>query len=372
MKKLFNNSTKGNDTQNKSSKSKRKFLKTFSFTSLALLMGIAGTMAFAPLGANPNALATTSETEYTTEQGLITPKADDPTLYTTESGLDIKFGLAMPTINASLPSGNLQGFPYFTTTCGSITYTWVIIGRNSDVAMLSGGMLPYLYSHWKAASSVSAANAQYYFSNVDITTPAGALIDTQASSKAYVYDKGIDSSITVNDDELPSKSVLCLLNTISTTTYWCTNYKNTSQCFVSSTNNLNQICTGYYNNDTFGFGEIKSLLQQAPLEQYDCWHQNNTEQYIYETAYMYFFPLGCSDAVGNTDPSSRLYENFRWQTYLTANQYKLSSIQFGRSANGSASCDITNTDGSIGWIYTGGTSSSYQAGLRPACLMKLA
>ena len=39
---------------------KSKFLKPFSFASLALLMGAAGVFAFAPLGANPS-LASASE-----------------------------------------------------------------------------------------------------------------------------------------------------------------------------------------------------------------------------------------------------------------------------------------------------------------------
>ena len=102
-------------------KKKHKFLKTFSFTSLALLMGVAGTMAFAPLGASAS-VANASELETTTEQGLITPKADDPVIYTTESGLEIKWGNATTILGGGneststvLDSGNLSGFPYFTT-----------------------------------------------------------------------------------------------------------------------------------------------------------------------------------------------------------------------------------------------------------------
>ena len=78
---------------------KSKLFKTISFSSLALLMGIAGTMAFAPLVATSPQLAKASEmVETTTEQGLITPKADDPVIYTTESGLKIYAGKA-PVIN---------------------------------------------------------------------------------------------------------------------------------------------------------------------------------------------------------------------------------------------------------------------------------
>ena len=357
---------------------KSRVLKAMGFSSLALLMGAAGVFTFAPLGANPNALATASETEYTTEQGLITPKADDPTLYTTESGLDIKFGLAMPTINASLSSGNLTGFPYFTTTSGSETYTWVIIGRNSDVAMLSGGMVPYLYSQWKVASSVSAANAQYYFSNVDTTTPAGALIDTQASSKAYVYDKGIDSSITVNDTEIPSGCVLALLNSyLDSTAFYITsggpqkNAQNPSDVFqdvdLDPENQSPAVrygswcrpwayCYGYTINDTFGFGSYLNKLQLPTLQQRGYTYIQGTTTNT--ATLLKFFPLGGSNYTS---------ENFKWENYLTANQYKSSVNVWGRSMYNYYSPYYTNTNGTVSYFSTC-ASTAY---LRPACVLSL-
>ena len=105
-------------------KGKLKVWKTFGFASLALLMAAGGTFAFAPLGAG-TPLATANEsgkTTYTTEQGLITSKADDPVIYTTESGIEIKYGNSASSIfNNSLASGNLAGFPYFTTSKNGTT-----------------------------------------------------------------------------------------------------------------------------------------------------------------------------------------------------------------------------------------------------------
>ena len=154
MKKLFSNSTKGNDTQNQTSKSKRKFLKTFSFTSLALLMGIAGTMAFAPLGVGTqgSTLANASQIETTTSGLGLDPKTD-PVVYVTESGLEIKKsnGKYTSTTTTTTNTGytytqDLTSFYYFTmgTFSGTIytaknrtdTYevsnepvNWLIIGR---------------------------------------------------------------------------------------------------------------------------------------------------------------------------------------------------------------------------------------------------
>ena len=355
-------------------KGKLKVWKTFGFASLALLMGVAGVFAFAPLGTSPN-VANANELETTTETGgLITPKADDPVIYTTERGIEIKYGNAIPTnTQSSLGSGNLKGFPYFTTTNGSTTYTWVIIGRNPNVTTLSTAVQSYLFSTWKAnnPSSDSWKYSKSFFANTyETTTPAGTAINNVVSSKSYVSDNiSLSISGITSHGEIPSDSVLALSNTITTTTYWNPTYTDESQCFVRSSNNINKICTSYYTNDTFGFGTYKPLLQKAALEQYDCWNKNNVEEYIYETAYMYFFPLGIQAADSTLTPSDKNYENFRWKTYLTANQYKLSSKQFGRSAAGSASCNVTHPDGSTdAYLLTG---TSYTAGLRPACVLKV-
>ena len=66
---------------------KSKLFKTISFSSLALLMGIAGTMAFTPIGTTTTPIANASEIS-TESGGLITPKKDDPVIYTTESGIE--------------------------------------------------------------------------------------------------------------------------------------------------------------------------------------------------------------------------------------------------------------------------------------------
>ena len=153
MKKLFNNSTKSKDIDieqtevQTSSKSKRKALRGFAFGGVALMMATAGVFAFAPLGTvQPASLEASQPTDV-----LVTPKEDDPVLFTTEDGLEIKWGNAASlqgggketwsaskyttqasakaqysatptdTYTSNLTSGNLNGFPYFTTKSGSTT-----------------------------------------------------------------------------------------------------------------------------------------------------------------------------------------------------------------------------------------------------------
>ena len=85
---------------------KRKIFKTLAFSSLALVMAAGGIFAFAPIGAS----ASTPPPTTTTGLGL-DPK-NDPVVYTTESGLEIRMS------NANKFSGTVT-----TTTNNGYTYT---------------------------------------------------------------------------------------------------------------------------------------------------------------------------------------------------------------------------------------------------------
>ena len=189
MKKLFGKSAKSKDIDIEQTevqtlkKSKRKVLRGFAFGGVALMMATAGVFAFAPLGnVAPASLATSQPTDV-----LVTPQEDDPVLFTTEDGLEIKWGNAAslqgggketwsgsftsestantnigdthPATNntSNLSSGNLSGFPYFTTTSGSTTYTWVIIGRNSNVTNATHASM----NKANISSSKSSAKIEY-------------------------------------------------------------------------------------------------------------------------------------------------------------------------------------------------------------------
>ena len=127
---------------------KRRILKTISLAVLAVVMATAGILAFAPIGASASTPPPT-----TTTTGLGLDPKNDPVVYTTESGLEIKKsnGKYSSTTTTTTNSGqsyiqDITSFYYFTmgTFSGTIytaktktdTYTvtnepvnWLIIGR---------------------------------------------------------------------------------------------------------------------------------------------------------------------------------------------------------------------------------------------------
>ena len=226
---FFNILTKGNETQNQPSKSKRKILKAFGFGSLAVMMAVAGTFAFAPLGAGAQGGALASASE---KLDQINTKADgknikyapsplgldpenDPVIYTTESGLEIKFG--GESVSDQLASGKpLSGYPYFTMgTYSGYAVNWVIIGRNTNDTVFTSAISAHLYSTWKTNNSASSAtfeNKGYYFFNntYETTTPAGSAINGVVPSKSYVADVTKATKTVVGNDEVPQGCVLAI------------------------------------------------------------------------------------------------------------------------------------------------------------------
>ena len=202
---------------------KSKLFKTISFSSLALIMGIAGTMAFAPLGAAPLASASTIDQINTKADGeniKYAPSAlgldpeNDPVIYTTESGLEIKFG--GESVNNSLPSGALSGYPYFTMgTYDGYAVNWVIIGRNTNDTVFTSAITNYLFSNWKTTTNIKSSpfptKGYYFFNNTyETTTPAGSAINGVVPSKSYVADVTKATKSVVANAEVPSGCVLAI------------------------------------------------------------------------------------------------------------------------------------------------------------------
>ena len=372
---------------------KSKFLKPFSFASLALLMGIAGTMAFAPLGASPS-VASANEIETTTTEtgGLIVPKKDDPIIYTTENGLQIKYGNAAPsTLNSSLTSGNLAGFPYFTTKNGSTTYTWVIIGRNSNVTTLNTAVQSYLFSTWKSNNSSSndwKYSNSFFKNTYETSTPAGSAINNVVPSKSYVNDNISFSinDITTNDDEIPSGCVLILSNSTVGSSVWCSSTTGTNgyatsieHTFSGSLNNLRQLCVSYYTNDTFGFGTYLNLVQQQTLKQYG--HYNTNSTCVLTSTDLHFFPLDGIGIDGDYYWNDGLYSNahtytnymnncnFKKETYLTKQQYALTNYVYCRSMYNHCQAYKVFSDGHISCIAN--RDCKIAEYVRPACVIKI-
>ena len=216
-------------------KKKNKALKTFGFSALALLMGAVGAFAFAPLIPNQ---ANASETTTTTGLGL-DPK-NDPVVYTTESGLEIRMSnnkitstLATKTTKNYSYTQDLTGFYYFTmgTYSGTI-YTaeggdinasysvsnapinWIILGLGNNTSYFTDAVAKYLYTEWKNNTFVEGSNGAlgtyFYENHFENSSPAGALIDNTVSAKTYIFDK-VKASIPVNPGNLNEIPEGCML-----------------------------------------------------------------------------------------------------------------------------------------------------------------
>ena len=207
-------------------------MKKISLAGLAVVMAAAGIFAFAPIGAS----ASTPPSTTTTGLGL-DPK-NDPVVYTTESGLEIKMSNATKYSGTTTTTTNrgysctqdLTSFYYFTMgefsgtiyTGASTTATysvsnepvnWIILGLGENTAYFLDEVAKNLFSTWKdnniAYANSNGASGSYFFSEIYETySPAGQLIDSVISPKTYIMDK-VAASIPVND-EIPEGCMLVL------------------------------------------------------------------------------------------------------------------------------------------------------------------
>ncbi|MFQ6749947.1 MAG: hypothetical protein ACLRFR_03860, partial [Clostridia bacterium] len=173
---------------------KKKHLKIFAVSSLALIMS-AGVLCgvLAPTGALVKE-ETINQNTSISPLGL-NPK-NDPVIYTTESGLDIKFG-ATP-----VESGALAGYTYF--TMGNYEGTdinWVIIGRHSSTTSgATTGDYEFLRGVSLAEYYKEAPFGDEYFENwlmneKENISPAGVGIDSDWDKQIVLIDKTDFSSI---------------------------------------------------------------------------------------------------------------------------------------------------------------------------------
>lgn len=368
-----------------------KRLKAIGFSSLALLMGILGTLAFAPLQGTQ--ISSASEAEISTESaGLITLKADDPVIYTTESGLEIKFGNATVANGGgnetmeydNMTSGNLNGFPYFTTQKNSTTYTWVIIGKSTTMPSNVVSQVYDTLTNWRNKTAESPTYKNFFDNSYEETTPAGAAIKNNNilnDQTARKLTKPLTSISSIKaTEEIPSGCLLCLLNTPYESTTWSSSYYSTVQYISNTSNYVNRKLTSYETNDTFGFGTLLSDVQSTTVTQHNRYRLNASASTGANTSVTFkFFPLGTGDTqiYESTNfapiyPGSQV-ENFIMRNYLTAAQYATSQITWSR---GNGFCDsggaIFLKDGSIHGGWKQGTNNiDSTAYLRPACVLKI-
>ena len=398
---------------------KKTFLKSLSFTSLALLMGAAGVFAFAPLGASPS-VANASEmvdqinTKADGENIKYAPSAlgldpeNDPVIYTTESGLEIKYG--GENVNDQIASGQpLAGYPYFTMgTYNGYEVNWVIIGRNTNDTVFTSAISSYLYSTWKTNNNISYSGlkpfAKYWFNGggYETTTPAGSAINGVVPSKSYVADVTKATKSVVANAEVPSGCVLaiseCMLTecvyyptvgTDNSTNYEVSTLKNTMNTLYNSSLNLTEV-------------EKKLVVSQDLVQIYSKYPGSGSTSSSY-TNFIYsssssqqkFFPLGALGSYTSVSQATAIKQNYKIETYLTTSALRkvyvigttTSARYWLRSGIGhrqdplfvKLNGDISDGDTTAaGGSATASSGSSYDVncdakfGVRPACVISLA
>ena len=358
----------------KGSGTRRKMLKVLSAGTLALFMGIVTLcgVLLAPMNAAQVSTSTgetsqtfSAEEKLVTGQGLGLDPENDPVIYTTESGLDIKFGAA------NLSSGVLSGYAYFTMgTYGGKTINWVIIGRSTNG--FSSTTINSLAWHLlgQGGSSVIKSWITSYFEK---NTAAGLGIyndnivgDLVVGGTAFSF-----SSKEVANAEIPSGCVLCLSE------------HSILKSYFRSTDDAATTSRGRYIPD--------STLQKTMLNLYSSGlglTANQKLMIVPQTIPTKFYGSTLTAYNQTFFPLAGLGEKYDINTYLPTKELKYSSYydSSNHSVYGMSSWlrSCGNGDYSICYVYSVPSDSGYygevnqthstyyEYGVRPAFVLQLA
>ena len=294
---------------------------------------------------------------------------NDPIIYTTESGLEIKYGGL--DLEGTLASGNLKGYPYFTMgTYSGKAVNWVIIGRAPDVTqnVYIGEKQSLLFSTWKANSN--NVLAKYFASNTfETNSPAGSAINASTASKSYVVDnEKITTSLSsiTSNAEIQSGCVLAI-----------SEYCLGNSVFSSGTNRYSQstLYTTFTNLYNTGLGLTtaqKSLIK--PQKLLTSYYGGVIDSYTTDGGKLYsLFPMSTSS--GGKD-------NFEVPTYyLTSASLRLGYqitatgtlceywCKTGKHAGSSTHATYIGTGGS--WVSQDTTNVTSSKGVRPLCVVQV-
>ena len=337
----------------------KKITKLVCGVGLAVLMGA---MAFLGAACTPSSAATSgtqgaqsaagaADGGSTTSSFNLNPETD-PTLFTTQSGLEIKFG------GATVESGSLAGYTYFTMgTYGGNPVNWVIIGRHSQG--FSDNYQHTLAQHLLNISDRSEAFQDWVNDGFEIDTPAGDAIwgDNLADDRivlegANITFSSLEATGTTIDSELDPGEVLVISQTtLGSSTFdgdsSYTNDYNSTDC------ELKKYIENLYTTNLGLTDTQKSLIQPQSLN--NLYYNSATST----TSNAYMFPLAGRG------------ENFNMSTYLTTNALRDIDAYYWLRSGSASDDDIAY------YVYTDGSIYSYSTvrnsyGVRPAFVLNLA
>ena len=391
---------------------KRKILKSISLAGLAVVIGAAGIFAFAPIGASA------SEPPATTTNGLGLDPKNDPVVYTTQTGLEIKKSNAKYSSTSTVTTNrnysytqDLTSFYYF--TMGSFSGTVYTAKTQSDTYAVTNEPVNWLI--------IGRGEFDFYDS-----TPAGGAIETDSNKQEFAVTNNLYLPLAMQsfpyNDEIPDGCFLVLsekllgnmyfnssgaLNAKYWTTtaeyylvYGNTNYGNryrfkgsanssTGTQTWNTTNNAGGDLYNYINNlfskntsgEIVGNNSLAFTQAQAdlivPQQLYTNYY--NGSSYQRETpstdggTYYSMFPLACKEA------NSSVMQNFCIEDYLPNQSQRVASFIKSSTNQGHT------------WWLRSGLSSTYNCsttsclpsglrdslwvhdttGVRPAMVMKL-
>ena len=311
----------------------RKLLKVVCGVGLAVLMGA---MAFLGAACTPNSAATSGPqgaqgAAGTAHGGSNTSPSNpfnlspetDPTLFTTQSGINIKFGGATGTV----ASGGLTGYSYVTMgTYNGSPVNWVIIGYNSS--------LSYLFS-----GEVIVGGNGLLDDTID-NSPAGEAIKNNNLYSSY----GVQNDVDLHAGEVLVISQGGLGTACFDADESYTNDYNSSDC------ELRKYVETLFNSG-LGFSDVeKSLIQPKTLTNY------GTGGSITSNAYM--FPLAARG------------ENLTISTYLTSLALRDIDAYYWLRSGDVSNSQLAYCVRADGNVYYGNTVS-HSTDVRPAMVLKL-
>ena len=343
LRNFFKKNNSKNSAQNEQDfyqkNTRKKFLKIFAAASLALITCATTLLATAPFGTG--AANAAAESEMTAQEKLaagtlnLNPETD-PTIYTTESGLEIKFG------GATLENGRFKGYTYVRMA----GINWVIIGKSTTG--FDKGLS--LYSFFTdTAKGVSIPR--------DTTTPAGKAIENELFTPLDTVAGAVlnTSSLEKTTEEIPPGCVLMLSEDVIT----AVKFADASDAnYASSLCSLRILLEGYCKNDngvmtsTLGFtqSEMRLIQKQTLITAYYTKSTGRTQS----TISAYLFPFASySYTRSGTGDSASTDPNYTSQNYCIENY-----LDIYYNYNNNVASSISPASQSY-WTRTGITDSYY-------------
>ena len=365
----------------------KRLFKPLAAGTLALFMGI-GTLCGVLIAPN-SAQATISSpknttTNLTAEEKLLTGQElglvpeNDPVIFTTESGLDIKFH------GAILSSGALNGYAYVTMA----NKNWIIIGKST-----SGLSTFSKWSFYQKIVTPSSSSPHFETSTVAGKAIWGDNTMNDIIQGSFTVPGSLAGTSVTANSEIPSGCVLVLSEKLLD---WCTNIGSSYGSPYSSTTIYSKIAPYCKNTNgtmssSIGFtaAEMALIQPQTLTSAYIANTSSNPENNPYyepkkaTLTGQYLFPLAYAGVTGalssvGTDAHVPYFnaQNFCIENYLKTAATRLrSDYVVDRDINGYWLRSGAWAPSRYSAIdYQGNFSSPYytgRLGIRPAFVLKL-